>query len=598
MKRWLRFTALFLAVCLALGSVTALADGLWSDEYYRAADTSGDLTEAEQEDLDEYCLRIMQAHQLDLALVSVTDLETDGDPLEELAAGYYDACDFGYGDDREGFIGAYNCDTEEFVFLPMGAAAEAAIPEDFRAFICERAPGYFEEYGVYGVLYSCARFTDNYLNDHRATDPEEVGIPEPSRGNMPAWYPADVNAFVPFHTAETTPRVVDDADIFTAAEEQRMEARLREIRSELGKDIVVFTDMSTYGLSRAVYAADFYDFNGYGIGPEYEGVCLMICMEEGNRGWWCCCTGTETRTLYTEESANAIDDVLYEYMAGGEYAAGVSDWIENIRTMYVKGMPFAPEWMPDEGEAFVRTNNTAVPRVVDETGTLTDAELGLLTDKAAQLSLQYGVDVAVVVDRYIVGMTSQEYSDGYYYYNGLGYGDGFDGILLTALKDGGEYICRITAEGEGKKNLTDVNLERLTVQCSNTMEEGKVYAGIDRWLTQVGGMYRTGRVPRTAGEWSFTAIWEAIAGAAVGFAAWLRARLGMQTPKTKTDANAYLLPNSLRVIPRGDWYIGTTTSRRYDPVQRSSSGGGGGSSYSGGYHGSSGRSHSGSGRSF
>ena len=40
-------------------------------------------------------------------------------------------------------------------------------------------------------------------------------------------------------------------------------AFLKIMREELGKDIVVFTDVSTYGLGQDVYAGDFFDFNGY-----------------------------------------------------------------------------------------------------------------------------------------------------------------------------------------------------------------------------------------------------------------------------------------------------------------------------------------------
>ena len=107
---------------------------------------------------------------------------------------------------------------------------------------------------------------------------------------MPAWYPKDPLTF-PYYHDKDAPRIVDTADIFSDEEESSMEARLTELRGQLGKDIVVFTDVSTYGLSQPVYAADFYDFNGYGIGDDREGVCLMICMDPADRGWWACCTG-------------------------------------------------------------------------------------------------------------------------------------------------------------------------------------------------------------------------------------------------------------------------------------------------------------------
>ena len=162
--------------------------------------------------------------------------------------------------------------------------------------------------------------------------PVENGI-QYSAQEMPAWYPANPSNFQLFHN-QNSPRVVDEANIFTDEEERRLETQIGEIRSELQKDIVIYTDVTDYGLTRSICAADFYDFNGYGYGDEREGICLFICMNPAERGWWCCCTGSETRAIYAEESANLIDDALYEYMGAGSYADGVADWIENIARLY------------------------------------------------------------------------------------------------------------------------------------------------------------------------------------------------------------------------------------------------------------------------
>ena len=55
MKRRIGWAALLLALCLCLGSVAAYAaEELWSEEYYRAYDTTGELSEAERDDLSSY----------------------------------------------------------------------------------------------------------------------------------------------------------------------------------------------------------------------------------------------------------------------------------------------------------------------------------------------------------------------------------------------------------------------------------------------------------------------------------------------------------------------------------------------------------------
>ena len=40
---------------------------------------------------------------------------------------------------------------------------------------------------------------------------------------------------------------------------------IRRIQKDYNIDLVVFTDVDSYGLSHAVYSADFHHFNGYGV---------------------------------------------------------------------------------------------------------------------------------------------------------------------------------------------------------------------------------------------------------------------------------------------------------------------------------------------
>ena len=171
--------------------------------------------------------------------------------------------------------------------------------------------------------------TDEATNNDNAT----VG----EGGSLPAWYPKDPRHFV-FYYDDTAPRVVDEADIFTDEEEDVMESRLLEIRKELGRDIVIYTNLSDAGLGRDIMAEAFYDYNGYGCGEHHEGICLYICMEPGNKGWWTACTGPDTNKLYTKEAADNLDDALYPYLNSGVYGIGVQEWIEGMYKLYSESL--------------------------------------------------------------------------------------------------------------------------------------------------------------------------------------------------------------------------------------------------------------------
>ena len=94
---------------------------------------------------------------------------------------------------------------------------------------------------------------------------------------MPYWYPEDISSFEDFNDYDA-PRVVDVADIFTDDEEERMLEGIKSIQDDFNIDLVVFTDVSSYGLERHIYAADFHQFNGYGFGDDFTGSVLFICI--------------------------------------------------------------------------------------------------------------------------------------------------------------------------------------------------------------------------------------------------------------------------------------------------------------------------------
>ena len=443
---------------------------------------------------------------------------------------------------------------------------------------------------------------ERMLPDGETPDDDlRVGDGDPA---LPPWYPRDPLSF-PFYHDENAPRVIDIADIFSGEEEQQMEARLAELRASLGKDIVILADVSTYGLSRSVYAADFYDFNGYGIGPDREGVCLMICMEPGNRGWWCCCTGPVTRGLYDETTANQIDDMLYDYMRAGNYGAGVADWIENFRRLYTTGSPYSEEWALMDVASFERFHDPDAPRVVDDAKLLSDSEIEKLTQKAAALSDKYGVDIIVHTARSQGLLDRDTYSRKYYLSHGYGFSDDYDGIQLTIFKRPG-YTggANVYASGKGLKKLSAVNKKRLEDRCDGLICVEDYYEGASQWLDQAGHMLRTGRAPRSSASWRFTTILEMLAGLLFGFVSLGKAKAGMATPAMKENANSYIVKNGVRIRNVENRLLDSRVNQIYSPVKRESSdsgdhsSGGGSSTFHSSYSGSSGSSHSGSGRDF
>jgi len=156
-----------------------------------------------------------------------------------------------------------------------------------------------------------------------------------SESTYPEWWPEDTSSFEFYHN-NGSPRLVDYADIFSSEEEARINAKLAEMKTTHSADFVVVTDNSSYNMSHGMYAADFYDYGGYGVGDNYSGAVMFICMETGNRGWWCAGTG-DVEKYFTEKNVNIMDDAMEPYMIDGEYADGVLAYFDKLDYLLTNG---------------------------------------------------------------------------------------------------------------------------------------------------------------------------------------------------------------------------------------------------------------------
>lgn len=426
-----------------------------------------------------------------------------------------------------------------------------------------------------------------------------------AESDKPFWYPQDTSNFQ-FFTDATAPRVADYADIFTDEEEAAILQAIGTQSARGGADIVVVTDSSSYGMSHREYADDFYDYNGYGFGKDRDGIVLFICMEAGNRGWWTSVTGrldpavSSGPVLYTETVANALDDALYDYMVSGRYAEGVIDWVGNVGTWLVYGVPFAPLWYPtvEEQAVWVRERNASAARIVDNAGFFAGSEASALQQKAKDLSDTYGVDVVIHAAKNDCGMGKNAYAQAFYQYGGYGLYSDYSGILLVMFGDGSQLLY---TEGEVPSCLNDYETVERLLDMSGEAAAGGAAKGAEKYLSLLEKALKNNRIPHSSGSWIMGIVMAALGGLIPGAISRGSASASMKTVRTAFNSNDYLVDGSFRVNSGNDVYVGVTTSRVYSPQSKSSSsegGSSGGSTYSGGHTSSSGSSHSGSGRKF
>ena len=97
--------------------------------------------------------------------------------------------------------------------------------------------------------------------------------------------------------------------------------------------------------------------------------------------------------------------------------------------------------------------------VVDEAGVLTAEEVQMLDEYAADVTQKHCCEVAVVFVQNLGGKSSVAYADDYYDYNGFGYGENDDGILLLVSVGDREFAT--TTYGLGAVVFSDYNLSIL-----------------------------------------------------------------------------------------------------------------------------------------
>lgn len=93
--------------------------------------------------------------------------------------------------------------------------------------------------------------------------------------------------FVPFlnlQAASNHPaRLVDQAELLTAEEQQQIQAKLDEVSELHHCDAVVMTVNSLEGKTATEYADDAFDYDGYGLGEDKAGILFLVDM--GDRNW-------------------------------------------------------------------------------------------------------------------------------------------------------------------------------------------------------------------------------------------------------------------------------------------------------------------------
>jgi uncharacterized protein len=124
-----------------------------------------------------------------------------------------------------------------------------------------------------------------------------------------------------------SPKIVDDADLLTDSAESILTRQAGQIADNYGVDVVIVTVYSLDGKSPEQYADDYFDYNGYGIGPEYSGILLLISMEYRD---WAISTCGDCIRYFSDWELDQLFDSMSYYLSSGNYAKAFSVYLAEL----------------------------------------------------------------------------------------------------------------------------------------------------------------------------------------------------------------------------------------------------------------------------
>lgn len=585
----------------------------WRSDLYHVGDFYGVLAEDYLIELnhenDEYIVETM----FDYVVLIAGQSSYDDAVLTDYADEIYRKNKLGYGVNYDGICLCLDGDRENLTIRLYGRAWEIFVKENVDQLVAAVRQGYRDSgyegavsaflSGAHEIVKSSesvpANETKSYLASFDTTfvslkgsEPATLQIVDGQA--LPSWYVTDPSAFVDFHNDENEPRLIDLAGLLTPAEETEIKARLADIREETNQDVVIYTDVTSYGMDNEEFTKDFYVYKGYGIGPEFDGLVLFINMDPDNREMVSASFGL-TRTVFNDSMSSRLDDILYDHLVNKDYYGAFSEWADGVENLLKYGSVDIPDWY----RAYRSGENMEAYRsdkLFDDIDGIRDADAERIEKEIARLAEKYDTDIVVYLsdkayslkpsqglyEDYPSDMDPGEervnrYLDTFWEACGYGFGEDHSGILIGIFVDESS-MYNIQVRGYGKATGTsraktisknaEKQLESVTLL---NLGSGDYDYNVNRYLSFLGRFLRFGFVPHSWGTRIFWLILCSIGGLIVASVTTSRAKAKNRTVKETLSLDAFLVQRSFQVRDKLDTLLGVRVERKYIEPRESSS---------------------------
>ena len=317
-----------------------------------------------------------------------------------------------------------------------------------------------------------------------------------------------------------------------------------------------------------------------------NGILLVDIWEAGDYYLY---TTDSMASIINEEIATALCNA-YE-MSGTTYLEGIEGYLAAASEILAYTMAEdVPEGMIQTPSGDYIPSERQLARVVDNAGVLTADELAALNARADEVSERFMCDVAVVLVAGTDGKDINNFAFDFYDYNGYGYGDNDDGVMLVVDVEGRYYQC--ITHAFGAYAFTDAGQEYADDYYLPSLSDNDWNGAADAFITVAAELLQAARngepidvdnIPKEP----MSPLWIVI-DLVVGFVlALIPVRIMKNQLKSvgeKKSAASYVRRDSFRLDRSSDRFVRRYVTKVPRPKENNSShsggGGGGGTSFS------------------
>ena len=117
-------------------------------------------------------------------------------------------------------------------------------------------------------------------------------------------------------SAASLPRMIDETGHLTSGEVRLLEEKLDSLSEEYQCDVVALMVETTSWKTAEQYADDFFDYQGYGLGPERSGILFLVSLKD--RAWHFSTSG-DGIDIFKHSRLEKMGDRIPPLLSSGDY---------------------------------------------------------------------------------------------------------------------------------------------------------------------------------------------------------------------------------------------------------------------------------------